>query len=473
MNAHKASLFALALGAVVCNSAQAIIDPFTLSQGPYMVGPGEELTPDQAGIIAISALGGFRVVAAEMGEDAPADSTATVAIGGGWANCTIEVSVVDPVNSKGGCGVAWDRGDGTAFDFSMIESFDLPVIDVQGSATLSLLVVDVHQGQAVAPVENVQQGMLQLSPESFQSTLGNIDWTVIDALTLSVINNDGADASVTLGVFGVSGVLPGAPDAPTRLSDQALSDTVSGNWFNPIRTGEGCQLTREADAETFILTCYVYREGGQLWMIGTGQLVDGQIVSDDMVITRGARYGAAFDPDDVERIPFGTVAMNFTDCNTGSVAMSPIVDGFGPVLLPMQRIVEVACDEGVPAPDLAVRNGNWYDPARSGEGFQLVSEGRDGTYALTYYTYLDGEPAWLIGTARFAGGDLVFSDTVITSGTGFGPDFDPLDVVRTPFGIMFLEFEDCNNASIRLVSTLPEFGDQTRDVTRIVQGACP
>jgi hypothetical protein len=265
-------------------------------------------------------------------------------------------------------------------------------------------------------------------------------------------------------VQGCGGVAPEAP--------------VSGNWFNPARSGEGCQLTREANGSTFILTCYVYNQNDafatdQVWMIGTGEVADGSFVSDNMVITAGADYGSAFDPDDVVRIPFGTVRMDFDDCNTGTVSMNPVVAGFSNVVLPMQKIVPVDCAGGIPDPANAARSGNWFNAARSGEGFQLAVEGSNGVHVITFYTYLDGEPVWLIGTGTVQGDTIVFADTVITSGTGFGANFDAADVVRTPFGTLTLNFSDCNNATIDVDSVLPQFEDQTIAVTRIVQGQCP
>ncbi|MBY6205410.1 hypothetical protein [Halomonas denitrificans] len=260
-------------------------------------------------------------------------------------------------------------------------------------------------------------------------------------------------------VLGCGSVTPEAP--------------VSGNWFEPLRSGEGCQLTREANGSLFILTCYVYRDGDQVWMIGTGGLGDGRIVVDDMVITEGADWGAAFDPDDVVRIPFGPVEMEFDDCNTATVSMAPIVAGFEDVVLPMQRIVPVDCAGGIPDPANATRAGNWFNPDRSGEGFQLAVEGSAGVHVITFYTYLDGEQVWLIGTGTIQGDTIEFADTVITSGTGFGSNFDADDVVRTPFGTLTMTFSDCNNATIQIDSILPDFPDRTIDLTRIVQGACP
>jgi hypothetical protein len=256
------------------------------------------------------------------------------------------------------------------------------------------------------------------------------------------------------------------------------SAPISGNWRNPARSGEGCALTLEADGSTYILTCYVYNQEDsyatdQVWMIGTGNLVDGRIVSDNMVITDGADYGSAFDPDDVMRIPFGTVTMEFEDCNTGVVTMNPVVPDFGNVVLPMEKIVRVDCAGGIPNPENATRAGNWRNAIGPARASSWLRKADGNVHVITFYTYLNGEQVWLIGAGELQGDTIVFADTVITSGTGFGSNFDPDDVVRTPFGTLTLTFSDCNNAVIEVDSILPQFEDQTYTIRRIVQGACP
>ncbi|MEE4295606.1 MAG: hypothetical protein V2J20_03195 [Wenzhouxiangella sp.] len=260
-------------------------------------------------------------------------------------------------------------------------------------------------------------------------------------------------------VVGCGGVDTGSP--------------ISGNWFNLSRDGEGCQLTREADEQTYILTCYVYQGGEQVWLIGTGELDDSRIQIDDMLITSGADYGSNFNPSDVIRTLFGPVEMEFDDCNNGRVLMNPSVAGFEDVVLPMRKIVEASCDRGLPDPVNAAHTGNWYNPARDGEGFQLAVEGSSGLHVITYYTYLNGEQVWLIGTGTIEDDVISFEDMIITSGAGFGSAFDKDDVVRTPFGTLTLEFTDCNNATIDIDSILPEFPDQQIALQRIVTGACP
>lgn len=472
---HRIIRFAVAsaFAGLLPVSAHAVIDPFTVPQGPFTVGPGEVISPEQGVIDAPGVLGGFRVMGPAMGDDAPAGSFTTVAAGAGQWQCLLDVGAPDPVTANGGCSVGWDRSEGPLFDFSMVDSFDIPVLEVSGAATVSLQVVDVNETLAISPVENVGTGLLQLPRSSFFALTGEaIQWDAIDNISLVVINRNGDDALVRIGTVGASGVIPGAQNPPPPPSDEELSETISGNFRGAVRSGEGCQLTREANGITFILTCYVYQDGDQLWMIGTGELIDGRIDIADMVITEGGEYGAAFDPDDVVRIPFGPASMSFTDCNNAAVSMTPTVEGFEPVFIPMRRIVQIDCSMGMPDPANAVRTGNWRGPDRSGEGFQLAVEGSDGLHVLTYYLYFEGRPIWLIGTGTIQGNRIVFADTVITSGSDFGGGFDADDVIRTPFGSLTMEFQDCNNATMLVEPILPEFGDLNLDLIRIVQGAC-
>lgn len=117
--------------------------------------------------------------------------------------------------------------------------------------------------------------------------------------------------------------------------------------------------------------------------------------------------------------------------------------------------------------------GNWFSPVRDGEGVQISIEGDNATFVLSYYTYLAGRQAWMIGVARpVPQGEtrkLVF-DLTITSGAGFGSAFNPSDVQRRAWGTVDITVDanNCNNAQLRVTPALPEFGPAfSVPVTRI------
>ena len=92
---------------------------------------------------------------------------------------------------------------------------------------------------------------------------------------------------------------------------------------------------------------------------------------------------------------------------------------------------------------------------------------------MTWYTYLDGQPVWMIGTGMRNDLRVVFENMVITSGADFGSQFNPADVIREQFGEIIVDFTDCNSFTATVNTQLPEFHNLVLDVTKIVPGSCP
>lgn len=111
-------------------------------------------------------------------------------------------------------------------------------------------------------------------------------------------------------------------------------------------------------------------------------------------------------------------------------------------------------------------SGAWYDPDRSGEGFQIQI--LDGDRGLIYwFTYdRDGNQMWLIGTGPVSGNTLDITDTIVTSGGRFGEDFDPDDVLSSPWGTLHFEFTDCDAATVEYAGP-PELGSGSIDLVRL------
>jgi len=272
-----------------------------------------------------------------------------------------------------------------------------------------------------------------------------------------------------LSFFSLSTLAQPAPDP-------ILAEDLTGNWFNPIRDGEGCNLTLEGDNQSMILTCYTYLDGKQVWLIGSNTFDEtaGELVIDQFVVTSGAQFGAAFRPEDVVRQVWGRASMRFTDCNTALIAFEPNDTRFTGFETAYQKIVPGPCNSGRMASasgDTTVI-GNWFNPSRDGEGIQVALEGDGTTYVATYYTYLNGEQAWVIGTGRLDGSTISFNDMTLTGGADFGSAFDPADVTRTPWGQMVVDISDCSTAQVTFNSSLPAFAGFSTEMVKIVQGPC-
>jgi hypothetical protein len=252
----------------------------------------------------------------------------------------------------------------------------------------------------------------------------------------------------------------------------AKQGQFSGSWFAPARSGEGCQLILEADQLTFILTCYLYLGGEQVWLLGTAVRNRDLLDFDDVHVTRGAEYGDAFDPDDVERIAWGRIRMQLFDCNNALFEFQPSLAPYNEFMVSMTKLAAGNCQRTVAnQPDRSLA-GSYFQQERSGEGIQIAQEANGTTVILTYYTYSGGEQLWAIGTGTLQGDRVVFDDMHITRGGDYGPGLDPDAVERIAFGTITVDRLDCNQVRVQIDPVLPGLDASIRVLTRIVTRPC-
>lgn len=250
-----------------------------------------------------------------------------------------------------------------------------------------------------------------------------------------------------------------------------LDPRFSGSWFDQNRSGEGFVVqVLEGEPHRALVTWFTYPpeggEGEQAWLIGDGPIIDGVITIDNMLRPVGAIFGDAFDPDDVQRLPWGSLRMSFDDCRNGEVSyIGP--DGWGSGEFQISRLTELAeldCELDPAQVRLRPgRSGPFFDPTHSGEGWmlELLGDGRAVAYWFTYDP--QGRQAWMIGVGRIQGDGLWFGDMLQPVGARFGASFDPDDVDLVPWGELGFAFEpdSCRDASLRYFADLPDYGEGT------------
>ncbi len=464
-------VFLLFFGAVTGAFAD-VIDPFTAPQGPFTVGPGEELSEQDAILITSSVLGGRRAALPIVDEMAQAGSVATLEIAGDVFDCLVDFPSLGNLANLGGCGGAYGRGIGPVFDLTGSSRFEFDIRSVEGSMELAVMLFDANGEVSVGAIENVAPGQALIPFDELMglTSIEGVNLSLIEGIAFAFANQLGQEGRVILAEISTDGPITGGPGIP--VEDEIFAEDLPGTYYDPDRDGEGCQLTLERDQVTFILTCYFYNQGKQFWLIGVGELSNGQITFSEMIITSGAQYGNAFDPDDVAREKWGSAIMTWSDCNNAGLELKPIVKGYQEVTLDFTRILPTTCGSGGVQGDFANWMGAYFDPNRDGEGFHFGVE-VNGVFVMTWYTYLDGHQVWMIGTGTRNDLRVVFENMVITSGADFGSQFDPADVVREQFGGIIVDFTDCNSFSATVNAQLPEFHNLVLDVTKIVPASCP
>lgn len=123
-------------------------------------------------------------------------------------------------------------------------------------------------------------------------------------------------------------------------------------------------------------------------------------------------------------------------------------------------------------------SGNWYDPARSGQGLQLEFTDQNNTVLAVWFVFgPDGGQNWIYAQGTYdSTKTTVTLPAVIMTGTRFPPLFKSSDVQSTPWGSMTLAFADCNHGTLTWTSTLPGYGTGSMSLNRLttIRGTkCP
>ena len=121
----------------------------------------------------------------------------------------------------------------------------------------------------------------------------------------------------------------------------------SGSWFDPLHDGEGWVI-QVLNNNRILITWYTYDGlGQQMWLTGVGDLVNGSVHIEEMLISNGGVFGPAFNPDDVELSVWGSLTFTFTDCQNAVASYESII-GFGAGTLGPVRLTRLAglqCDQ--------------------------------------------------------------------------------------------------------------------------------
>lgn len=109
---------------------------------------------------------------------------------------------------------------------------------------------------------------------------------------------------------------------------------LTGSWYDPMRSGEGYIVEILTDGRA-VLVWYTYDvDGNLMWLLdsnGTISQSDNEITLafDNVVTTNGGMFGADFDPNNVNIIPWGTVQMQLNCSGNGVINYESSDNDFG------------------------------------------------------------------------------------------------------------------------------------------------
>lgn len=116
----------------------------------------------------------------------------------------------------------------------------------------------------------------------------------------------------------------------------------TGSWFDPTHNGEGFINQWMANGSMITYWFTYDDQGNQAWMLGVGEKREDDTVDFQEVLKpEGAKFGNAFDPDDVELLPWGMMSMQLA-CEAGTVSYDSSLGPFGSGAQDLQRLTRVA-----------------------------------------------------------------------------------------------------------------------------------
>jgi len=109
----------------------------------------------------------------------------------------------------------------------------------------------------------------------------------------------------------------------------AIGPGITGNWFDPNQSGHGI-IVEVLPANQMLLDWFVFApEGGPAWIVATGTISGNTAVLHGFQATGpGGRFPPNFDPAHVQNQAWGTLTLEFADCNNGRMSWQPTSAGY-------------------------------------------------------------------------------------------------------------------------------------------------
>ena len=119
----------------------------------------------------------------------------------------------------------------------------------------------------------------------------------------------------------------------------AIGPGITGNWYDPAQNGHGLSIEVLADQHLLVQWYTFAPDGGAAWLVGVGPIVGNAAVVDAYrQVGEGGRFPPNFDPGHVHGERWGTLRLEFADCDHGQMAWQPEVPGYPAGSMPLGRL---------------------------------------------------------------------------------------------------------------------------------------
>lgn len=178
----------------------------------------------------------------------------------------------------------------------------------------------------------VFESLLQASGGVFGEDFDPDTVNFIEAGELSITWTDCGSATANYTVNGVTG-----SQALNRVSALAglecdaanpVAASMSGTWGETTRNGEGLVIEQLGTGNAIVYWFSFDTQGNQAWFYGVGPQDGSRILVEEMIVTRGGRFGDGFNPAQVQYESWGRIEVEL-ECDYGKFDYASTLAGYG------------------------------------------------------------------------------------------------------------------------------------------------
>lgn len=117
-----------------------------------------------------------------------------------------------------------------------------------------------------------------------------------------------------------------------------VNPAMAASWYNPAEAGHGIMIHLINATEAWMCWFTFDDMGNPVWICALGTINGDTITFEEAFTVEGGVFPPDFDPGLIEEVPWGSITVVFTGCNTGTMSWVTNVPGFSSGEMPIARL---------------------------------------------------------------------------------------------------------------------------------------
>ena len=153
-------------------------------------------------------------------------------------------------------------------------------------------------------------------------------------------------ARIGLGVFKPVGATADAKAHYDNVyfeppGDIYLNESMSASWFNPDESGHGIMIHLNSSSTAWMCWFTFDNDGNPAWICSLGEFLNNTITFENAITVEGGAFPPNFDPNLIVEVPWGSIVVEFTSCDTGTMTWVTEAPGFQSGEMPIIRLTNL------------------------------------------------------------------------------------------------------------------------------------